>query len=313
VDTGTRGTTFFDAFESHRQSYIGGVLADFTVDKTSGNAPLAVQFSDLSKGGVTGYAWDFGDGATSTLASPAHTYAAAGTYTVQLTVTGGTLQHTLVKTGYITVQPYSDLIFADGFESGSLSAWSSAVTDGGDLSVADASLVGAKAMQAVMDDNAPLYAQDNHPSAEAHYRARFYFDPNSLPMANGNGQYLFAGYSGSMADVFSVHLLYSGGQYRTRASLTSDGGGYYFTPSVPLSDGPHFIEVEWQAASAPGASDGYATLWLDGVQVATRTGVDNDGLRLEQVRLGPTGVDTGTRGTTFFDEFESHRENYIGP
>jgi hypothetical protein len=41
--------------------------------------------------------------------------------------------------------------------------------------------------------------------------------------------------------------------------------------------------------------------------------VDNDGLRLEQVRLGPTGVDTGTRGTTFFDEFESRRTDYIGP
>ena len=37
--------------------------------------------------GIASYAWDFGDGNTSSAASPAHTYAAAGTYTVSLTVT----------------------------------------------------------------------------------------------------------------------------------------------------------------------------------------------------------------------------------
>jgi PKD repeat protein len=36
---------------------------------------------------ATGYSWTFGDGGTANEAEPAHTYAAAGTYTVQLTVT----------------------------------------------------------------------------------------------------------------------------------------------------------------------------------------------------------------------------------
>ena len=40
-----------------------------------------------SDGTVASYAWDFGDGGSSTAASPAHTYAAAGSYTVTLTVT----------------------------------------------------------------------------------------------------------------------------------------------------------------------------------------------------------------------------------
>src|SRR5207253_2651081 len=35
------------------------------------------------------YAWDFGDGASGTGATPSHTYAAASTYTVRLTVSDG--------------------------------------------------------------------------------------------------------------------------------------------------------------------------------------------------------------------------------
>jgi PKD repeat protein len=38
-------------------------------------------------GSLTGYAWDFGDGQTSTAANPSHTYAAPGSYNVRLTVT----------------------------------------------------------------------------------------------------------------------------------------------------------------------------------------------------------------------------------
>lgn len=44
-------------------------------------------FVNTSTGINLSYAWDFGDGGSSTQASPAHTYAAAGTYNVCLTVT----------------------------------------------------------------------------------------------------------------------------------------------------------------------------------------------------------------------------------
>ncbi|MBC8048340.1 MAG: PKD domain-containing protein, partial [Fimbriimonadaceae bacterium] len=44
-----------------------------------------VTFTDMSTGAEC-YSWDFGDGGTSTLASPAHTYAGGGVYTVCLTV-----------------------------------------------------------------------------------------------------------------------------------------------------------------------------------------------------------------------------------
>jgi PKD repeat protein len=58
---------------------------------TSGTAPLAVAFNGAGSsdpdGSIVGYAWTFGDGGTSSVASPSHTYASAGTYTATLTVT----------------------------------------------------------------------------------------------------------------------------------------------------------------------------------------------------------------------------------
>ncbi len=46
-------------------------------------------FHDDSYGSVSSYSWDFGDGNTSTLADPNHTYSIDGTYSICLTVTDG--------------------------------------------------------------------------------------------------------------------------------------------------------------------------------------------------------------------------------
>ncbi|HTA65367.1 MAG TPA: PKD domain-containing protein [Xanthomonadaceae bacterium] len=80
----------------------GTPTANFT-DAVSG---LAVTFSNAStdSGGTIGtYAWTFGDGSTSSAASPSHTYAAAGTYSVTLTVTDSVSGKTSAKTGSVTV------------------------------------------------------------------------------------------------------------------------------------------------------------------------------------------------------------------
>ncbi len=77
--------------------------ANFTGTPTSGNAPLTVNFTDLSTGSITGWSWDFGDTSSSTLQNPGHVYAAAGTYTVTLTVTGPGGSNLMVRTNYISV------------------------------------------------------------------------------------------------------------------------------------------------------------------------------------------------------------------
>jgi hypothetical protein len=210
----------------------------------------------------------------------------------------------------------SDLIFADGFESGNLSAWSSSQVDGGDLSVSpSAALVGGQGLQAQVDDNNPLFVIDESPALESRYRARFYFDPNSIPMAIGDAHLILLGSSGGgSVQILQLELRFQSTGYQVRALLLNDSKTLISTNWLPLSDAPHALELDWRASTAAGANNGGLTFWIDGVQQADLTGVDNDTRRIDQVRLGAvSGVDNGTRGTYFFDAFESRRSTFIGP
>ncbi|MES2762186.1 MAG: PKD domain-containing protein [Bacteroidota bacterium] len=54
-----------------------------------------------SSAGTASYFWDFGDGSTSTLASPTHTYASIGMYTICMTVSSGTCSDTYCETAFV--------------------------------------------------------------------------------------------------------------------------------------------------------------------------------------------------------------------
>lgn len=60
--------------------------SNFTSNVTHGNAPLTVQFTDVSTGNPSSWNWNFGDGEISDNRNPVHTYLAAGSYTVSLKV-----------------------------------------------------------------------------------------------------------------------------------------------------------------------------------------------------------------------------------
>ncbi len=60
--------------------------ASFTFNPASPAEGQSVQFTDTSTGGPTSWAWDFGDGGTSTAQNPGHAFATSGSRTVTLTV-----------------------------------------------------------------------------------------------------------------------------------------------------------------------------------------------------------------------------------
>ena len=85
---------------------IARAKASFSADKTATcQAPLTVQFSNLSAGGVA-YKWLFGDNDSSTLQNPSHTYLQNGLYTVMLIVTNSSgCTDTVSQKNFINISP----------------------------------------------------------------------------------------------------------------------------------------------------------------------------------------------------------------
>ena len=75
-----------------------------STDTISCRAPHTVNFTDASANAVS-WNWNFGDGNTSTLQNPVHTYTALGNYTVRLVVTNNLgCTDTLTRVNYIRLQ-----------------------------------------------------------------------------------------------------------------------------------------------------------------------------------------------------------------
>mgnify|MGYP003948454547 CR=1 FL=1 len=77
-------------------------LCDFSASSTN-TCSGDIQFFDQSTNSPTTWSWDFGDGGTSTLENPTHTYLANGTYTVSLTTTNAFGSDSETKANYIIV------------------------------------------------------------------------------------------------------------------------------------------------------------------------------------------------------------------
>ncbi|MFK8009098.1 MAG: PKD domain-containing protein [Saprospiraceae bacterium] len=78
---------------------------------------ISVDFSDATAAGAIGWTWDFGDGMSSTDASPTHMYATPGLYDVSLTATNGIDTDTETK-NYIVSVGAKSLPYFQNFESG---------------------------------------------------------------------------------------------------------------------------------------------------------------------------------------------------
>lgn len=108
ISVGPDGNIYYlaiNAGELRRIRYVVGnrpPVVTATATPSNGPLPLEVQFSSAGtydpEGGVLSYTWDFGDGETSNLPNPQHTYTTGGTYQVVLTVEddqGMTTEHSI--------------------------------------------------------------------------------------------------------------------------------------------------------------------------------------------------------------------------
>lgn len=80
-------------------------LAAFKASATSGDAPLTVQFDDISTFAATSWQWDFDDDGTvdSNAQNPSWEYSSPGIYTVELVAGDGVTNYTRTKQDFIVV------------------------------------------------------------------------------------------------------------------------------------------------------------------------------------------------------------------
>jgi PKD repeat protein len=121
---------------AHYQAATSGTPANqpptaaFTVNNSDLKITTDGSGSSDPDGQIATYAWDFGDGGTGSGATASHTYAAAGTYTVKLTVTDdGGLTDSTTKSVTVTAGTTS-VLAQDGFSRTVTGGWGSADVGG---------------------------------------------------------------------------------------------------------------------------------------------------------------------------------------
>ncbi|MEA2061675.1 MAG: DUF1566 domain-containing protein [Thermodesulfobacteriota bacterium] len=138
------------------------LVISLAASDTSGAAPLTVDFRGLVGWGKPDYtyAWEFGDGGTSTERDPSHTFSSDGTYTVELTVTDAD-GNVATDTKEISVGLLDD----GGTISGTIyEADGSTIADVGEDSGRIAVFTGD-----ACGDNEDVRVSDGYPDASGHY------------------------------------------------------------------------------------------------------------------------------------------------
>ncbi|MCX6153812.1 MAG: PKD domain-containing protein [Candidatus Kapabacteria bacterium] len=92
---------------------IPDLKADFTIDKTSGDPPISVKFTDKSTGYIKSWKWISNDGWKDSVKNPKHDFYCYGNYPVTLIVTDGFTSDTAFKKDLISVNlaPIRDSLF----------------------------------------------------------------------------------------------------------------------------------------------------------------------------------------------------------
>jgi hypothetical protein len=205
-----------------------------------------------------------------------------------------------------------DVLFADDFEAG-IAAWSYA-TSSPDLAVdASAALHATAGLSATVNDTDALYVEDQTPTNERVYRARFLFDPNGFDPGEAGGRFrtrIFLALqqqAGKTRRVIAIVLRRRDGAYSLIPRARNDDNTVTSGEAVPITDGPHTVELAWDAA------DGAFQMWVDGTLTTHMEGLMTLASDIDAIRLGALNVKLGASGVLFWDAFDSRRSMPVGP
>jgi hypothetical protein len=233
---------------------------------------------------------------------------AAGTHTLSVRAKDAAGNWGTTTTESFSVTP-SDTVFADGFESGNLSAWSGSSGGASRIAVTPAAALGGSSygLRTVLTGNTPSYLIDTRPTNEASAHARFRFDPNGTTTA-GLVTTILQGRTSSGVTAFWVQYRTSAGAFQVRG-LVQRSGGTTATNWYSVTDAPHAIEIAWASAASASFS-----LYVDGALQQTLSALNTSSWKLETTWLGPSaGLATGVSGTEFYDDYAMTRTSLIGP
>ena len=164
------------------------------------------------------------------------------------------------------------------------------------------------------------YVSSDHPNQEKVYRARFWIDQRQLqivegdagvnnlryflgidqqPVTPGTAQHI-VGFLTKSPDDNNFHFI---------VWVGDDGGTFRNGGNIFLGGQPRQVEVQWAAASAPGANDGMVQISRvdNAAQTDGRMDLDNDEKEVDRFRAGVFANPSGLTDSYIFDEFESFR------
>jgi hypothetical protein len=175
-------------------------------------------------------------------------------------------------------------LFKDSFELASLGSWDA--TQNFTVS-AKCALDGKFGACAPFGKSAPRYLVKLLGTSETDLAVRFRLDVNSVPLPDGKTfKVLKVEDIGSGKLVYQLLLRRYSGKYQLKVIAKQDDGSTKKSGWIRIPDRPRIVEVEWEAASAPGANDGHLRLFVQGMRKAYLGGIDNDTFEAEQVTLG---------------------------
>jgi hypothetical protein len=155
-----------------------------------------------------------------------------------------------------------------------------------------------------------VYVQDNSPTDEKTYNASFEFSLNTIDMTCPGRQTIFLARSDVPESTIRIVLArFYDCRWAVRLGVRKDNGDFTFVGGDILPNTSfHKIGLEWAAASAPGANDGWARLLRNDNVKKEKFNIDNDTTEVDYARLGLTsGLDATSTGTLYYDSFVSTR------